>query len=208
MNNKHAAGLELGVWRNYVILRIFGTNSRRILPPFVSLTMEFPSGVHSELNGRSPASTGLMPIVRPLIVSNPILASINFVLRCCRCFACSAPAAAEQRVYGATEQRFVGASAPPKPKTAKTSTMATCNGDSPPYLPSNGLRSSYLASTELCDSSGSGSNDMNNGGAISEYARWEAGHQGHQGHQGHRGQNGHNGAVHQRQNSAVRDLAV
>ena len=56
-----------------------------------------------------------------------------------------------------------------------------------------------------------------NGGAISEYARWEAGHQGrqghqghqgHQGNQGHRGQNGHNGVSHQRQNSAVRDLAV
>lgn len=168
--------------------------------------MEFPSGVlQSEQNGRSPGSTSLMPIVRP-IVNNPILASINFLLRCCRC-AFSAPAA-EQRVYGAAEQRFVGASAPPKPKAATTN--ATCNGDSPPYLPSNGLRSSYLASTELCDSSGSGSNDMN-GGVISEYARWEAGHQGHQGHQGqqgHRGLNGHNGASHQRQNSAVRDLAV
>ena len=174
--------------------------------------MEFPSSsgaLQFEQNGRSPIVRPLMPIV----VNNPILASINFLLRCCRCCACSATPAAEQRVYGAAEQRFVGASAPPKPKAATTTTAATCNGDSPPYLPSNGLRSSYLASTELCDSSGSGSNEMN-GGAISEYARWEAGHQGHQGHQshqghqGHRGHNGHNGAGHQRQNSAVRDLAV
>lgn len=35
------AGLELGVWRNYVILRIFGTNSRHMVPtpPFVSVLM-------------------------------------------------------------------------------------------------------------------------------------------------------------------------
>ena len=169
--------------------------------------MEFPN---SQTEGRSPIVRPLMPLHS---VTNPILASVNFLLRCCRCFHRSTQPP-EQRVYGAAEQRFVGASAPPKPKGSTTT--ATCNGDSPPYLPSNGLRSTYLASMEICESSGSGSNDMN-GGAISEYARWEAGHQGHQGHQGqqgqqgqqgHRGHNGHNGVGHQRQHSAVRDLAV
>jgi len=111
--------------------------------------MEFPVGSSP---GACPRPSTPAPL--PLLILRRLIVSVRSFFRC--------STSAEPRAYGEEEQRFEGASAPPRPQARSTS-------GSPPYLPS-GARGG--------ESSGSGSCGS---GGVSEYRRWEAAGQRHQG---------------------------
>ena len=133
-----SAGLELGVWRNFVILRIFGHNPSPGLRnnPLANITLQFSPlqytnsrhSLWSSLHKLSPIKSARQSLENSFQLTNGYAARHSrrlSVLSCLRtCLgSISGP---RSRVYGGASRdfRFRDASAPPAPTS-----------DSPPYLP-------------------------------------------------------------------------
>ena len=139
-----SAGLELGVWRNFVILRVFGHNPSpgpRTLP-LANITMTFSPlqytysrqqiSLWSSLHKLSPIKSARQSLENGFQLTNGRhsrrLSVLSWLHTCLGSI--SGP---KTRVYGGADFRFRGASAPP-------------TSDSPPYLPISNYSNTKLSS--------------------------------------------------------------
>ena len=141
-----SAGLELGVWRNFVILGLFGNNitSRSMSRPYATITLDFSSGSVNKNFWSNLVSTisPIKSLENGFHMNGEARRRQRTVLSLLNCFrSClTTVSGPSTRVYG-RDTRFDNASAPPS---------AVQSSDSPPYLPISKTISRYKNMSNIC----------------------------------------------------------
>ena len=141
-----SAGLELGVWRNFVILGLFGNNitSRSMSRPYATITLDFSSGSVNKNFWSNLVSTisPIKSLENGFHMNGEARRRQRTVLSLLNCFrSClTTVSGPSTRVYG-RDTRFDNASAPPS---------AVQSSDSPPYLPISKTISRYKNISNIC----------------------------------------------------------